>query len=398
VNPNTAITKPTGRGNSLLVALFMILLWLPTLDEVFHLDRALAYNEKRLLADLPSFEFGLDGLKHSIEALQTCFNDHFGFRLRLLRWYNQANYRLFGNRVGSGVITGHDGWLFYAAEDMVEQYRGVRQFTPEQLLDWQQLLEGRRDWLAARGSQYIFVIAPDKQSIYPEKLPDWLTKVRPETKLDQFLAYMRAHSTVEVLDLRPALREANQIAPTYLKTDTHWNQFGGFVACREMIGIMSKQQPRLPPLEFNCSDFQYKPSGGGDLTGMLGVQSHEITEDNALEFIPKSNLPILEANASFTRNPLARNNLVVFHDSFGLALKSFLGYHFGKVTYCSQETLDAGLISREEPLVVVTEMVERHLNAESPAKLRAADNLSEIRRSASPVRETGFSVGIQRGE
>ncbi|MEI9865253.1 MAG: hypothetical protein WDN00_12025 [Limisphaerales bacterium] len=43
----------------------------------------------------------------------------------------------------------------------------------------------RRDWLAKRGIAYLFVVAPDKHSIYPEELPGWAVKVRPQTKLDQ---------------------------------------------------------------------------------------------------------------------------------------------------------------------------------------------------------------------
>ena len=96
---------------------------------------------------------------------------------------------------------------------MIEHFEGVNQFAAQDLEDWKALLEHRRDWLALRGIKYIFIVAPDKDSIYPEYLPDWMTKVRSHTKLDQFFDYMHLHSTVEVLDLRPTLLEQSTLPP-----------------------------------------------------------------------------------------------------------------------------------------------------------------------------------------
>ena len=374
MNPGCDTAKRTARRSALLIVLFASLLWLPTLDELLHVDRALAYDEKRVLADLPDFEFGLNGLKRDIAAWQNCFNDHFGFRLRLLRWYNQLNYRLFGNRHGSGVLKGRDGWLFYGQEDMVQNCRGARPLTPQALADWQRLLERRRDWLAARGSEYLFLVAPNKETIYPQQLPDWLTFVRPKSKLDQFLDYMRSHSTVKVLDLRPALRQA-RAAPTYLKTDTHWNSLGGFVACQAVASALSYRWPELRPLSLADFEVRTQPGTGGDLAGMLGVDATDLREDNVVLLTPKVVPPSAAGSAGFTNHCATQLRLVVFHDSFGLAMKPFLALSFGRVTCVPLDTLDAGLIAREKPSLVVTEMVERFFNVQDPGQLMAADGL-----------------------
>ena len=232
--------------NVILITLFGLLLWLPTFDTFFQIDRTPTINEKRVLAQFPHLKSFPGGLKEYIAGLEACFNDHFGCRNRLIRWHIdwQLIYLRATGESGPIVIIGRDNWLFYAQNQMVEHYRGVRQFTTQNLRDWQALLEHRRDWLAQRGIKYVFVVAPDKHSIYPEYLPAGMTKVHPETKLDQFFTYMHAHSTVAVVDLRPALLNARRIAPTYLKTDTHWNAFGGFVACQEI----AKKLPGLEPL------------------------------------------------------------------------------------------------------------------------------------------------------
>ena len=366
--------------NGALIAVFGVLLWLPTIDTFFHIDYTPVINEKRALAQFPHLKSFPGGLKEYIAGLEACFDDHFGCRNQLIRWHINWQLKFLRATGGSGpiVIIGSDNWLFYAQNQMVEHYRGVRQFTPQNLRDWQELLEHRRDWLAQRGIKYVFVIAPDKHSIYSEHLPFRMTKAHPETKLDQFYTYMRDHSTVEVVDLRPALLDACRIAPTYLKTDTHWNAFGGFVACREIAKKLG-----LEPLSLDSFELKKIGQDGGDLAGMLGVK---MIEENAISLTPKTNLSSLELSASLAKNPDYRgpsfaNNprvkvaALVFCDSFGFALMPFLDCQFDKAVCLRRQELDAKSIEREKPDVVISEIVEREFNIRDPNKIRAEEAL-----------------------
>jgi hypothetical protein len=365
----------TGWTNTVLIALFMMMLWLPTLDTFFHIDLATLPRENRSLAQFPEFKPGLGSLKAYVAGLEACFNDHFGWRNRLIHWHKRWELGLFPEKRGGspGVIIGRDGWLFLKTEGMIEHYRGVLQFAPQALLDWQALLEYRRDWLAQRGIKYIFVVAPDKQSVYSEQLPDWLNKVQPDTKLDQLIAHMHAHSTVEVLDLRPALRDARRIAPTYYKTDNHWNFFGSFVAYQEIVKSLSKQQPGLEPLPLTSFNLQNKLTPSSFLADFADL---DVNETCAMFLNPRPDLPSLEISSKpgeyssfgfkFTKNPVAKGSAVVFGDSFGDYLAPFLGYHFGKVTYTAQLSLSKKWIEQEKPDVVITEIVEMYFNERDP--------------------------------
>jgi alginate O-acetyltransferase complex protein AlgJ len=364
---NLTVTRWT---NVFLVAVFIALLWLPVFDTFFYFDHTPAFNEKRLPAQFPQFKSGHDGLKKYASGLESYFNDHFGFRNQLVHWHIQWQLALFyGGR--SDVMMGKDGWLFFDENQMhmVEHYQGTLQFSPQELAKLRQAQEYRRDWLAQRGTQYVFIIVPDKQSIYPEYLPVWLKPIRHHTKLDQFIDYMHAYSTVTVLDLRPALRKAKQTAPTYYKTDSHWNFFGGFVASEEIAKVLSKKIPGLEPLSLDSFEFQKEQLKRGDLTTLLGVYAAE--EDITL--VPKINLPSLVETVQnskftvptyFTSNASAKGTCIVFRDSFGPALKPFLGYHFGKVGYFwAPGGFETNTIEETKPDVVVSEIVERHFNA-----------------------------------
>jgi hypothetical protein len=329
------------------------------------------------MAPYPKLQPGWHGLQAYIVGLEAYFNDHFGCRKCLVQWHNKVRWFLFNDRYTRSVLVGKDGWLFTSEFQMVEHYSGQIQFTPEQLHDWKELLEKRRDWLARRGIAYVFVLTPDKQTIYPEELPSWVKKVRPETTLDQFFAYMRTNSTVPVLDLREVVRAAKTTGPTYLKTDTHWNLWGGFVAYQELVRTLARQVPalKLEPLPITEFTLTNCLQPGGDLARMLGSS---MAESNACFFIPKPELPKFTTkqptlehyrDPGFINNPQAQGRLILFHDSFAGCWTPFLGYHFNQITTRWQYDMDSAWIERDKPDVVVTEMLERFFNIEDPKKM-----------------------------
>lgn len=385
--------------DGLLIIVFAILLWMPTVDYFVHVDRAQAPDENRLPAPSPRLgRLDVAGARTFLAGTEAYFNDHFGFRRQLIRWNHQWKDRLYrSGRSADQVIVGQNGWLFFTEGQMIEHFLGLEQFTPRQLQAWQRLLERRRDWLAARGIKYLFVVPPDKQSVYPENLPAWLLDARPAghpTKLDQFLEYMKAHSTVEVLDLRPALLAGKKIAPTYLQNDTHWNWYGGFLGSQEMIKALSHQMPDLPPLRMEDFDWTNAPAAGGDMARILGKK--EQPEKNNFVFTPKPPLVAPQSwqitNIIRIRNPndqakvnyLVENtnlanqpvDLVVFHDSFGKAFRQFLGYSFHRIVFVwENKEFNPRIITDNHPQIVISEMLERYFNIEDPDEMLATEAL-----------------------
>ena len=368
-NPPTTNRIVTRMMNVILATVFLVLLWLPTLDTFFHFDQTPAFNEKRLPAQFPRFNSGFAGLKKYVGGLEAYFNDHFGFRSQLIHWHARWQLEFF-NIGRTDVMIGKEGYLYFdeVGMHMIEHYQGTLQFSPQELAALQQLHEYRRDWLAQRGIQYLFVVVPDKQSIYPEYLPSWLKAGRQHTKLDQFVSYMHGHSTVMVLDLRPALRAARRIAPTYYKTDSHWNFFGGYVASEEIIKALSGKIPGLAPLPLDSFELKKEKLERGDLTTMLGVYADE----DYFALLPKTNLPPLVETVQnpefrvptyYTCNTNASGSCVVFRDSFGPNLQPFLGYHFKTVGYFwGPGGFETNIIEKMKPDVVISEIVERHFN------------------------------------
>jgi len=377
----------------IVIAVFLALLWAPTLDSFFKLDHSRPPGENRLPAPFPARpqRSSLGETQRFIGGLEDYFNDHFGFRKKLIRWFQNWKIGLFHDRSVYNVITGRNGWLFTSDLQMVEHFLGMKKFTPQELKNWQQLLEKRRDWLAARGVKYLFVIPPDKQTVCPEELPAWLATAAPanrETKLDQFLKYMRANSTVPILDLRAPLLAAKQTAPTYLQNDTHWNLFGGFVACQEVIKNLTPWFPDLTPLRREDFIWTNAPAPGGDLARMIGSDA---LDKNNFAFAPAAGLPavkIYDATnivsvwdahklSRIAENPAPlKVTAVIFHDSFGNAWQEFLGYRFKKIIFMSENReFNPAVILANHPDVVINEMLERYFNTLDPVELMARQPL-----------------------
>lgn len=371
----------------LLIAAFLALIWLPTLDSFFGLDKAPTPNEKRAPAKFPEFNASVEGIRQFLAGLEAYYSDHFGFRKRLIRWEHRWKRGLFKESTLSDVMIGRDGWLFYAGDNMIDHARATKSYTPDQLAAWKELLEGRRDWCAKRGIKYIFAVPPDKHSIYPEYLPEWMTRVGNQTKYDQFVAYMKAHSNVPVVDLRPALLEAKKTQRTYLFTDTHWNWYGGFIAYQTVIKNLSAQMPELKPLTVDAFEQKFRQEPGGDLAGMLG-QEQSMPEKDYVLLEPKPPLQplkiITETNLlgkkwvkggepMITENPHATGKAILFRDSFAGGWVPYLGYHFNKVIYLWQYNWDKAFIEKEKPEVIIDEMLERFLNRENPRELKEKD-------------------------
>ncbi len=380
-NPSTTSTLRRWI-NGVLIGLFVVLMWLPSLDSIFQLDWTPKRSENRAMAVFPKFQPGGAGVQAFLVGLEAYFNDHFGYRKCLVQWNNKLKWFVFQDK-NSNVIIGKNGWLFPTDAEMVDHYSGQLQFTPEQLHDWQVLLEKRRDWLAKRGIAYLFVMAPDKQTIYPEELPAWVVKVNPQTKVDQFFAYMKEHSTVPVLDLRNVVRDGKQLHPTYLQTDTHWNFFGGFLAYQELVRRMAPLVPalKLEPMPLSSFTLTNLPQPAGDVAKLLGLS---VTESNGFVLTPKPGLPKFTSKMSppdqpkepkFTDNPNVKGRMIIFQDSFAMCWFPFLGYNFNEVVYLWQYDFDPAWIEREKPDIVVNEMLERFFNIKDPKKLMTQESL-----------------------
>ncbi len=362
-------------ADRLLVVLFLIGIWLPLAGLVLGLDSSFVLNENRRLAERPCWSRDLASLARFPGRFEAYFNDRFGFRKRLIRWLSIVKVEAMGiSSSPASVLVGRRGWLFYTDCGAYDYYRGTDPFNREQLAAWAKMFQERHDWLAERGIRYLVVVAPNKDTIYPELMPGSVNRVRWRSRLDQLTAYLRDHTTVSVVDLKEPMLRAKAQDILYFRTDTHWNTRGGYVAYREILGALSAWFPALaplPPSDFHPHTF---PSLGGDLAGMLGLADRlpEVGYDLSA-LVPRSarrqpaecrmppGVPEFQLPFAMECGDPRLPRAIMFRDSFSGAILPLISEHFRRIVYAWKYTLDRDLVERERPDVVIQELVERAL-------------------------------------
>jgi hypothetical protein len=368
-------------GDIALSVGFLILTCLPLSGLVLGFDREFILPENRNLAPWPSFQPDRATLGALSGKFEAHFNDHFGFRKRLIYVLALAKVQGLGVTSNSGVTLGSDGWLYLASDSAMRSYRATRPFAPEQLESYRKILEARRDWLASRGIPYVLIIPPNKDTIYPEFVPAAYTKVHPESRLDQLLDYMKEHSSVSIIDVRSDLLRARRLERVYDVTDSHWNLPGAYVAYARIIEALSERFPQARPIprsEF-CEVVESGP--GGDLALMLGIANrlpearvklaprdgwHFRRLDGAFPIAARCAYP--ELTVATERAGAALPRAVLFRDSFAENLIPFLAEHFERMLCIWDKSFDPTIIEHERPSVVIQEMVERSLETELPLR------------------------------
>ena len=400
--------------NKLSITLFFLTIWLPLLGSFLQWntssDLIIAIGESRSAATFPKFQWELKYLEEFPNAFEAYYNDFFGFREGLISWNNFIRARVFGSSPSSLVILGKYPWLFFKGEEV---YYRAPLYKLEELERFKHILEERRNWLRSQGIQYIFAIAPNKPTIYPEYLPDSVTYNPPYSRLDQITDYLKQHSDLEIVDLRKELQNVKTSYRVYEKTDTHWNDVGAYFAYRAFINRVKQWFPSVgEPL--GLSDFKLTSTlePGGDLARMLKLQS--TYQEDVLRLVPNSprkasalsfmkdysTLPqktIIHGSnsSSFFRVPplvaeVQDNRLprvLMLGDSFaGKGLIYFMIEHFRQTIFVGQNVFDVELIQKEHPDVVIQEVVERGLAAEFSAPDGFLSNSAPLKIKASSDR------------
>lgn len=144
-----------------------------------------------------------------------------------------------GDAQYTDVIEGKNGWLFFGG-DAAGACKPRRPISQELAL-----INQLGQAVTASGRQFIFTVAPDKTTMYPDKLPDsFYGKDCMLSAKKEFWQRLSRNPPVGYLDLRSALRlqqDADGV-PIYRKSDTHWGPRGGVVFAKQLA---NRLQPGL---------------------------------------------------------------------------------------------------------------------------------------------------------
>lgn len=357
--------------DKLWIAIFVAFLAAPSIDSVVRPESVEKIKyEMRKPAPLPAWKWTANDIGKFPQRFDQFFADSFGLRDVLLRAHNALLWFVFHVSPTDKLVLGKDGWVFHTEQDSVAIARGLKPFSPEELDAWRRALESRRDWCRAHGREFVIAFGPNKDDIYPEYYPPVLNRVG-ETRLDQMMRWMREHSDVAIVDLRPALlaEKAHDTASdwVYYPLGTHWNDRGVYAAYTALIARLREHYPAMTPLLRDDIEYKLIEDQGDSWANRLYLAGLLNQENRVPVKMGEWRWRWLEGGVGDSYRAVTEHEdsslprLFMYHDSFGEPLRKYMARHFSRAVFIWDNAFDPATIDAEKPDVVMQLFVERAL-------------------------------------
>ena len=283
-----------------------------------------------------------------LSQLTNWIRDHFFLRQELISLDHWISAKLLGTSGDAGVILGHDGWLYYT--DTLADFTGTNPMTERELFCAANNLRLMAEYTQSQGRQFRFMIAPNKNSLYSEHMPDY--GAFAQTTDAERLAVLLEENGVPTIDLFEAFRQEEETL--YFAHDSHWNTKGAALGAdlvNMAFGVESS---------YYQGDFSQTTPHDGDLYAMLypafSDPETDVVYGGTLDYEFTTSATRPDAIVLNTQGN-GEKNLLVYRDSFGILLFPFLADSFSAARFSRSTAYDLTL----DADCVLVELVERNL-------------------------------------
>lgn len=351
--------------NIFLVGVFMVLLCIP----VLRINRdASSVAENRMLAKMPHLI--TDGRINGGFGTEfnSWFSDRFFGRNTLIHAHNELINTLQTSDAtvanNPAVLVGRENWLFLKGDNSLRNYTNADTLGDDEMAAGLQYLTDIDDWCRRHNKRFYFVIAPDKNKIYPEYYPSDIKKVRPDSfgMGMTFYKYIRNNSNINVMYPYDELIQAKDSGDlVYYNNDSHWNMLGSYIVFR----ILHR---KIYGYDFDEKKFishWTKEPYKGDLLQILDLR------DSSRYMQELFNQPVFINDVKCTKshglreckNPDGKLRAYMFRDSFYTALVPYMSRVFNVIGFYSRHDIrksDLDSIADNYD-VVILEAAERNI-------------------------------------
>lgn len=358
---------------------FLITLLVFMVGSVLHQGDTVSLQEKRKLAQFPTLFSTFSEFPQWKKSIDAYFQDHFLLREKMIFFNSILHLSLFHINKSKNwiVLPGKEHWLFYIDAWVLLNYLHRPSAKDEETLhSWERLLIFRQKLLAKQNADYLVVISPNKEDVYPEYFPERFVS-RRGTTLPELMGRKMNNSpaSTHFLDLTRPLQQAKKTGQIFFQTDSHWNDRGAYAAYQAIIDRIQQWHPRVNALAKD----QFIPdtlenSFDGDLALAMGLNEFLTESDENWQvrkrcaapeneiFTPKG-LPegkSLQKNGCRTGIPL---RILIISDSFGHGMMKFFNETFQNVVYSREVPFPLlhSFLYEYHPDIVINLCVARNL-------------------------------------
>ena len=315
--------------------------------------------EKRELAPFPAL--WTEGAFNTafFSQLDTYLADHFPGRSVLISLNNAFKAQVFATSDEEKILVGQEDWLYFA--ETLPDYTRESRLSEGDLDRLTTTLSLVQERVEQAGGRFVFTIAPNKNTMYPEYMPAYPVADLP-SNLERLSALLEESGYYT--DLRSLREQSEELL--YHKRDSHWNNLGAYYAFDRLM--QTAQRPHTIP----AGPVTWEKNWRGDLEDMifpaLGYMDDQATVYSDWHYTVTSRYHGPEDILITTENPAAEGRLLVFRDSFCNALLPYLAESYGAATFTRAVPYDLQDVAYD---TVMLEIAERNL----PNLLNAAPRM-----------------------
>ncbi|AIQ32634.1 hypothetical protein P40081_34465 [Paenibacillus sp. FSL P4-0081] len=244
--------------NLLLVFCFVIGISIPIIF-VNKEPGKISTAENRVLASFPSLKKNSSYNRNFVSEFESWFNDNLGFRNELVAANTVFQYNLFGKITRPDTVLGKNDWLYLMYPEMIKSYQNMNPLTDERYSQIAEKFIGLKKYFDVKDIPFITMVNPDKETIYPENMPDTYLRKDNETKVDTIVKNLSEKDNIDIFYTKDSLLRSKKDATLYSQNYdlSHWNSYGAFIAYLELMNKIKEYQPGVKILSFN--DFSVEP-------------------------------------------------------------------------------------------------------------------------------------------
>ena len=345
-----------------ILILFLCFLIMPNIIyKIFYDSFDHTNYENRTLASKPILV--LTNINEYPKKYEEYFNDYLPFRNELVKLKNLNDIFIFKNVFNRIVFLGKEKWLFH-------KWNNIYSFNEEELETAKNNLIHFRDELKKKNIDFILLICPDKQLVYPEYVPNYIKGKLPNNGTEIFVEYIKNNTDIKVVYPKEELLKYKDKYQLYYKYDAHWNTLGAYIEYTQLMksfGIYIDNIDNVDIKDFdgnqsyNLGVYQYN-----DMAYLLSLNSLKYYNDDKTYIISnyitknyETNYYISSENFSFnSKSYKSKDNIIIIRDSFGLNMIDYIATGFRQSKFIHLDTFKNENITECKPDIVVFQLVE----------------------------------------
>lgn len=338
----------------------------------FHPNETVSQVENRNLAPKPATIIEGNLNKNLFAELNPYLQDHFGGRNVLITSANFIEYNILHKmRVNEKAFEGKNGWFFYISDNNLNDFRKKNLMNENQISDLRDNIKDVTKWCDENEIKYLFLICPNKHSIYPEKYifprPEGITRADQISKIFSELGIPYVYSRDHLISKKTEIN-----IPLYYETGTHWNSLGAYYCFQDIFVKLQKLfNENLPIINYEFK-INYN-TNIDDMRHLLNIYDSQgintnviftpcnVAEDELFQydmFLGKDGRDGIKTVSKNQNLPKA----IIFRDSFTSALVQYLSPLFSEAEYNWRQFREADkeYILQNKPDIIIFEAVERY--------------------------------------